>query len=72
MKKWLQGGLIAGLNAGADSFLLYLSLNVAAPESLANPQILKGLAVFVGLNVAKTLAHYFKNPPVSAAENAGK
>jgi hypothetical protein len=70
MKNWLQGGVVAAINSVADSFLMYISFAPFAPEALANPQILKGLSLYIAFNAAKTLAHYFRKPPSPPLESS--
>lgn len=63
MKPWLHNLLIAIGSAIGDSVLVYFSLNAVAPDALADVGVWKGMALFISMNVLKTLAFYLKTPP---------
>lgn len=63
MKPWLHNLLIATGSAIGDSILVYFSLNAVSPDALADVGVWKGMALFISMNMLKTLAFYLKTPP---------
>lgn len=66
MKNWLIGAAVAGANAAFDALAAYMSMHFVAPEAVDDPQVWKGMGIFILFNVAKTMAHYLKTPPKEA------
>jgi hypothetical protein len=66
MKNWLIGAALAGANTAFDSISAFMSFYTFAPALAEDPAFWKGMGLFIFINVAKTMAHYFKTPPKGA------